>query len=64
MFAWGWVELEENGQPQIVLYTDTVRTAGKTMARSRKAVSFRLGFRGQFGNGTRFSHASVCRTSR
>lgn len=36
--------LEEKGQPQIVLSTDTVRTAGKAIARGRKAVSFDTGF--------------------
>ncbi|CAM9608670.1 unnamed protein product, partial [Laminaria digitata] len=30
--------LEKKGQPQIVLSTDTVRTAGKAIARGRKAV--------------------------
>lgn len=32
--------LEQKGQPQIVLSTDTVRTAGKAIAKGRKAVSF------------------------
>lgn len=36
--------LEQKGQPQIVLSTDTVRIAGKAIARGRKAVSFHTGF--------------------
>lgn len=31
--------LEEKGEPQLVLSTDSVRTAGKAIARGRKAVS-------------------------
>lgn len=45
--------LEEKGQPQIVLSTDTVRTAGKAIARGRKAVSSHTGFHTGLGGGFR-----------
>lgn len=45
--------LEEKGQPDIVLSTDTVRTAGKAIARGRKAVSFDTGFHTGLSGGFR-----------
>ena len=50
--------LEEKGQPQIVLSTDTVRTAGKAIARGRKAVSFHTGFHTGLDGG--FRPGGVC----